>query len=148
MSNATGRSSLCLELRHERLLDRMQSCVGDAFDRRQRFPRSGAGRQQATHHRRAIEQHCAGAADARAADELGAGEVQAVANHIDQERFGIVRKCCGAAVDRHGAHFRTPVLRLNSFTRCVAGGAIAPAISMRSMTATCFRNASTGCIDG
>ena len=50
----------------------------------------GVRGQQAARHRRAVEQHGAGAADAGAAHELGAGEAERVPDHIDQQRVGIV----------------------------------------------------------
>src|SRR6185312_3776791 len=77
------------------------------------------------------------------ADELGAGET-AVADHVDHERIRIVGQRLMSAIDGRGGHFRTPVLRGDFFAR----GAIAPAISMRSIVSSCFKNASTGCMEG
>ena len=86
-----GRAEAALQrvVRHEGLLHRMQSGGAYAFDRDQRFAAGCLRRQQAAHDGRAVEQHGAGAADAGAADELGAGE-PAVADYVDHERIRIV----------------------------------------------------------
>ena len=87
-----GRAEAALQgvVRHERLLHRMQLARCDALDRGHGFSGGGMRGHQTARHRRAVEQHGAGAADAGAADELGAGEA-AVADHVDQERIRIVR---------------------------------------------------------
>src|SRR5215469_16222603 len=71
-----------------------------------------------------------------------------VANRVDEERVMITRKGFRPAVDRHGAHFRSPVLRWDFFARGITGGDTAPAISILSIMVSCFKKASTGCIDG
>ena len=95
-----GRAEAALQrvVRHEGPLHRMQ------FRRRRclrpwsiGFARGGLRRHQAAHDRRAVDQHRAGAADAGAADELGSGQAERVAQDIDQQRVGIVgeRLRCG-----------------------------------------------------
>src|SRR5580692_1303221 len=141
-----GRAEAALQriVRQEGLLDWMQFVAANAFDCCQRFAASRLCRQEAAHHRRAVEQHGAGTADAGAADELGAREANLVADHVDEQPVRIVGKWLRSAIDGHGAQFRTPVLHGDFF----ATGAIAPAISMRSIVSSCFRNASTGCMEG
>ena len=90
--------------RHEGALNGMQFDGADALDRGHAPARGGFRRQEAARDRNAVEQDRAGAADAGAADELGPGQAQCVAQDIDQERLGIVRKRRGAAVDEGGGH--------------------------------------------
>ena len=90
--------------RHERLLHRMQRFRADAFDGGDRLARDGLRRRQAADDRHAVQQHRAGAADAGAADELGAGEPEVVAQHIGQKRFWIVWQGGWTAVDGDAAH--------------------------------------------
>ena len=90
--------------RHERALNGMQFDGADALDRGHAPAGGGFRRQEAARDRNAVEQDRAGAADAGAADELGPGQAQCVAQDIDQERLGIVRKRRGAAVDEGGGH--------------------------------------------
>ena len=56
----------------------MQRGAADALDRRDGLSGGRSRRQQAARHRRAVEQHRAGAAHAGAAHELGAGEAELV----------------------------------------------------------------------
>ena len=139
---------------HKGLLHRMQPGRADALDRRHVSACDGARRHQAAHGGFAVDQHRAGAADAGPADELGAGKVERVAHDLDQQRIGIVGEGSELAVDRHGAHLRSPDLRVDFSTgfglaaRGFFAGPMAPATSVRNMISRSFRKASAGCIAG
>ena len=89
---------------HEGALNGVQFVRADAFDRGHALARGGFRRQEAARDRRAIEENRAGAADAGAADELGPGQSQLIAQDIDQERLGVVRQGRVAAVDQGAGH--------------------------------------------
>ena len=146
-------------VRHEGLLHRMQLCRADALDGGHVMFAAALRRHQAAHDGRAVDQHGAGAADAGPADEFGAGEIERVAHDIDQQRIGIVGEGRELAVDRHGAHLRSPVLRavdrvadffagFGLAARGFSAGRTAPAISVRSMISRSLRKASAGCSAG
>ena len=98
----------------------------------------GLCRHQAAHDRHAVEQHRAGAADTRAADELGSGQIHLVANDIDQERIRIVGQGFNATIDRHCAHRDLLLVR-----DWEAAGAMAPATRRRTIrSSSCRRPAS------
>ena len=146
-----GRAEAALQsvVRHERLLHRVQPGCSDSLDGYQRFVGGRLRRQKATHDGRAVEQDGTGAADPGAADQFGAGEA-GVADNIDQQRIRVIGQHQRPSIDSRGGHFRTPALRSDFFAddAIFAGGAIAPAISIRSIVLSCFRNASTGCMEG
>ena len=163
LDNEARRAEAALQgvMRHERLLHRVQFRRTDAFDCRHRFAGDRLRRHQAAHDRRAVDQHRAGAADARTAHKLCARQAEAVAHDIDEECIGIVGQGCGAAVDRHRAHLRSPGLRADFFAvtglvrrgfdiRFVgfADAVTAPATSVRTMVSRSARNAGIGCIAG
>ncbi len=61
-------------------------------------------RHKATGHRRAVDQHGAGAAYSGPADQLGAGQVQLVAQEIDEQRLVGDLDLLAAAVNRQFGH--------------------------------------------
>src|ERR1700721_1279031 len=114
-------------------------------------------RHQAAHHRRAIDQHGAGAAYAGAAYELGSRQLEGAPHDIDEKRIGVIGERFDAAVDRHRAHLHSPgLVRTDFFTAAglierglIEGGLgarTAPATSVRSMISRSLRKASEGCI--
>ena len=150
-----AESALQRILRHEGLLHRVQFCCANTLDGDHGFARRRARRQQAAHHRCAVDQHGAGAADAGAAHELGAGQVERITHEIDEKRIGIVGYLFDAAVDRHRTHLRSPVLLREDFTARAGlaesffgAGLTAPATSVRTMISRSPRKASAGCIAG
>ena len=85
-----------------RLLDRMQfaGTAGEPLDGRE-FMAIGLHRQhQAGTHRRAIQQDRAGAANAVFAADMGAGELQFVAQEIAEQHPGFDAAAISRAVDR------------------------------------------------
>ena len=64
--------------------------VIDALDGGHRLADSGGGRQHAAAHRRAVEVHGAGPANADAAAELGAGQLHLFADYPEQGGGGVV----------------------------------------------------------
>jgi len=86
-------------VRHERLLDRVQLAGADALDGRHRFTRRGARGHQTAHHRHALHQHGARAADAGPAHQLRSRQIESVPHDIDEKALGIVGKGLDAAVD-------------------------------------------------
>ena len=94
--------------RHEGALNGMQLARADSFDGGDRLASDGLGGQKAAHDRRAVDQHRAGAANARAADELGSREPQVIAQNIDQQRLGIVRQRRRTAVDEGSGSWASP----------------------------------------
>src|SRR5262249_679241 len=84
----------------ERLLDGVESlAVGQAFHRHQRAAIELEREEQAASDRLTVEQHRAGAAHAVLAADVGAGEVEVVAEKIGQRRPGLDGPGIRAAVD-------------------------------------------------
>ena len=79
-----------------------------AFDGRDRLARDLAHRGLAGAHRLAVDMDRAGAAQAGAAAELGAGKLQVLAHHPEQGRVGVDFDACRLAVDRKRDRHRVP----------------------------------------
>jgi hypothetical protein len=102
------RANAALERRpfQETLLQRMQmAVVGKPFDRLDAAPFRFNGKDQATIHRPAVEEHRAGAAVAVVATFLGAGERERIAQHFQQALPRLAEKLRLLAVDRGGDVF-------------------------------------------
>ena len=91
----------------EGFLHGMQRLAADALDGDHRPAARRARGKETARHRLAVEQHGAGAAHASAADELGAGEADLLAQHVDQQGIGVARQRARRAVEceaaRHAA---------------------------------------------
>src|SRR5262249_45916365 len=84
----------------ERLLQGMQLvAVGEAFHRTDRPPLRLHGEHQARAHGLAVEQHCAGAADAVLAADMGSSLPAVVADRVDQRAARIDTDLVAPAVD-------------------------------------------------
>ena len=87
-------------VRDERFLHRVQlPAVRNAFDRRQRRALHLQDRRQAAVDQLAVEEHRARAALPLAAAFLGAGQVQLLAQHVEQPRHRVGLDADGLAVD-------------------------------------------------
>jgi hypothetical protein len=123
-------------VRHESLLDRVQPAGADAFDGRHGFTHRGARRHQAAHHRHAVHQHGARAADAGPAHKLRSRQVESVAHDVDEQAVGIIGEGFDAAVDRHRAHSRSPGFWRTHF--------LATATKARTMISRSVKKATAG----
>ena len=84
----------------ERLLQRVQRAAGgQAFDRGDRAALVLHRQRQARQDALAVDQHRAGAAGALVAALLGAGEMQVLAQQVEQRCPDIDRKVAGLSVD-------------------------------------------------
>ncbi len=152
LHDKTRRAESALQgiVRHEGLLDRMQLAGADAFDGRHRFTRRGARRHQTAHHRSAVHQHGARAADAGPAHELRSRELERVPHDIDEKALGVIGEGLDAAVDRHRAHSRSPGFRRTDFLRRLASPEAASArrwcrpAKVRSMISRSVKKATAG----
>src|SRR5439155_12990315 len=107
------------------------------------------------HHRHAVHQHGARAADAGPAHKLRSRQLESVPHDIDEQALGVIGEGLEAAVDRHRAHSRSPGFRRTDFF-AVAGfkgsgfgeAPAAPATSVRTMISRSLRKASAGCMAG
>ena len=96
----------------------------------------------------------------RTARDFATEKLLPIAHDIDQQRLAVVRKRCGVAVDRHGAHFRSPdflradffaifgIFKCGLFISGLGDGPMAPATSVRSMISRSLRKAASGCMFG
>src|SRR5712692_6408174 len=92
-----------------RALQRVHAIGREALDRRDRFALHARDRHQAGEHALAVDVHHAGAALARAAAELGARDLQLLAQHPQEaralRRFDADRLAVDSEFDRHDGSF-------------------------------------------
>src|SRR5262249_49549899 len=93
-----GRTDAALRaaVLHERRLQRMTSA--ETFDRRHRRPIGVDGGNEAGIHRRAVDEHSAGAALAFAAALLRSGQAAVLAQRVEQALHGMNRQARALAV--------------------------------------------------
>src|SRR6266851_461264 len=117
-SRAHNLSRLAIPaLRHifldPRFLHRMAAVVRQAFDGRNLLAGDAAHRSDAGALRVSVNMHGAGAAERHAATELGAGEVQGIAEHPEQGHLGAYLHCLRLAV-QHEANGHSASLKIAS----------------------------------
>ena len=95
---------------HEAALHGMQFRCGVSFDRDDVSPIEVVGRQQAAGHRRPVDEHRAGSADACAAHQLRARQPGNIADDLDGGVAGHWLELKGTTVDM-GLHVCRPIER-------------------------------------
>ena len=125
-------------------LQRRQSPVGKTLDCPHRAALDRGRRHQASAGRRAVDEHRAGAAIARVAANLGAGEPEIVAQHGRQPRHGMDRHGDGRAVhfERDGVPDAMPdavLVRVHAATLPAPASSSAPSSARSTISRAAAR---------